>query len=84
MGERTKPNLTKTTLRIRQVEDHVSQDLTSSVPTICVLLSTPFQECISNFGVYRLLLENTTITEKNMRVSLLESSVLGKPEEMIM
>ena len=58
--------------------------LARRVPTICVLLSTLFQECISNFAVYMLLLQNATITEQNMRVSILEASGLAKPEELIM
>jgi hypothetical protein len=70
-------------LIIRQVEDHVWPGLTRRVPTIYVLLSTLFQECISNFAVYMLLLQKVTITEQNMRViSIFESSCLGKPEEL--
>jgi hypothetical protein len=67
---------------MRQVEDHVFPGLTRCVPTICMLLSTLFQEChgISNFAIYMLLLKNTTITEQIMSLSILES----KPEELIM
>jgi hypothetical protein len=65
------------------VEDHVCPGLARRVPTICVLLSTLFQERISNFAVYMLLLQNATITEQNMRVSILESSGLAKPEERL-
>ncbi len=38
----------------------------------------------SNFAIYILLLQNTTIMDQNVRVSILESSVLTNPEEMIM
>jgi hypothetical protein len=61
---------TKTTLIIRQVEDHVCPDLVSRVPTICVLLDTLFQECVINFEIHILFLQNTTITEQNVRVSI--------------
>ena len=59
------------------------QVLLDGVPTIYVLLSTLFQECISNFAVYMLLLQKVTITEQNLRViSIFESSGLVKPEKM--
>ena len=35
-----------------------------------------------NFGINMVLLQNTMITEKNVRVGILESSGLVKPEEM--
>jgi hypothetical protein len=69
---------------MRQVEDHVCPGLASRVPTICVLLSTRFQERVSDFAIDTLLLLNATITEQNVRVSILESSGLAKPEELIM
>ena len=34
--------------------------------------------------IIMLLLQNATITEQNMRVSILETSVLSKPEDLIM
>jgi hypothetical protein len=49
-----------------------------------VLLSTLFQERISNFAIYMLLLENTTITEQSMSVIISESIGLAKPDELIM
>ena len=58
--------------------------LTRRVPTICVLLSSFFQECVSNFEINELLLQNATITEQNMRVSILETGGLTKPENLIM
>ena len=67
---------------MRQVEDHVCQGLTRRVPTICVLLSTLFQERISNFAIC--CCRVATITEQNMRINILESSGLAKPEELIM
>jgi hypothetical protein len=51
---------------------------------ICVLFSTPSQECVSNFAVYMLMFQNTTITKQNMRFSILESNDLEKPEDLIM
>ena len=69
---------------MRQMEDHVCPGLARRVPTICVLFSTLFQERVSNLAVHMLLLQNATITEQNMRVSILESSGLAKPEELIM
>jgi hypothetical protein len=62
----------------------VRPDLARRVPTICVLLSSLFQERVSNFAINVLLLENATITEQNMRVNILESGGLAKPEELIM
>ena len=55
----------------------MSPGLAMRVPTICVLR-------VSNFAVYMLLLQNATITEQNMRVNIMESSGLAKPEELIM
>jgi hypothetical protein len=75
---------TKTTLSMRQVEDYVCPGLASCVPTICVLLSTLFQERVSNFAMDMLLLQKAGITEQNARVSILESRGLAKPEELIM
>ncbi len=57
---------------MRQV--YVCPGLASRVPTICMLLSTPFQEHVSNFAINMLLLQNATIMEKNVRVSILEST----------
>jgi hypothetical protein len=39
----------------------VGPGLARSVPTICVLFSTLFQERVSNFAVHMLLLQNATI-----------------------
>jgi hypothetical protein len=75
---------TKTTLGMREMEDHVCPGLAMRVPTICVLLSTLCQERVSNFSVYMLLLQNTTITEQNVRVNILESDDLAEPKERIM
>ena len=69
---------TKTTLGMRQVEDHVCPGITRRVPTICVLLSTPFQERVSNFAINVLLCENATITEQNVDIHILESGGLTK------
>jgi hypothetical protein len=69
-------NHPKATLSTRKVEDHVCPALTRRVPTICVLLSTPFQESISNFATNMLFLQNATIMDQNMIVNILESSGL--------
>jgi hypothetical protein len=68
---------------MRQVKDHVCPGLARHVPTICALLGALFQERVSNFTVYMLLLQNATITEKNMSINILESSGLAKPQELI-
>ena len=68
---------------MRQVEDHVCPGLTRRVPTICVLLSTLFQERVSNFAINVLLLQNASITEQNLGIKILESGGLAKPEELI-
>jgi hypothetical protein len=65
---------------MRQVEDHVFPGLATRVPTISVLLSTPFQERVSNFAVYILLLQDATIMEQDMRIGVLESSNLANPD----
>jgi hypothetical protein len=49
-----------------------------------VLLISLFQECVSNFAINVLLLQNATITEQNVGVNILESGGLAKPEELIM
>jgi hypothetical protein len=56
--------------------------LARRVPTICVLLSTLFQERVSNFAINMMLL-HAMITEKNMRINILESSGLTKPEDLV-
>ena len=66
------------------MEDHVRPGLTRRVPTICILLSSLFQERVSNFAINVLLLQNAPITEQNMRVYILEEGGLRKPENLIM
>jgi hypothetical protein len=56
---------------------------TKSLTWCFLLFSTPFQEDVNNFVINILLPQDTTITEQNMRVSILESSGLEKPEEVI-
>ena len=48
-----------------------------------MLLSALFQECVRNFAINVLLLQNTSITEQNVDVKILESGALAKPEEVI-
>jgi hypothetical protein len=67
---------------MRQVKDHVCPGFAMRVPTICVLLSTLFQERISYFTVYMLLLQNTTITKHNMRINILKPSGLAKSQKL--
>ncbi len=64
------------------MKDHVCPGLGRRVPTICVLLGALFQERVSNFTVYMLLMQNATITTQNMRINILESSGLAKAEEL--
>jgi hypothetical protein len=49
-----------------------------------MLLSTPFQERVSNFAINVLLLQNASIIEQNMGIKILESGRLAKPEELLM
>jgi hypothetical protein len=56
----------------------------TSQPLIRVFLRSFFQECVSNFAINVLLLQNTTITDQNMRVHILEEGGLRKPENLIM
>ena len=60
------------------------RDLDRSVPTICVLFRTLFQERVSNFAINILQQQHVTFTEQNMRLGILESSGLAKPEDLIM
>ena len=57
--------------------------LTSGIPAICMLLSSLFQERVSNFAINVLLLQNTSTTEQNMTINIMESSGLAKSEELI-
>ena len=57
--------------------------LTRLVPAICVLLSSLFQEHVSNFAIIMLLLQSASITEQNVAINVLESGDLAKPEELI-
>jgi hypothetical protein len=63
---------------MRQVKDHVFPSFARRVPVISVLLRGLFQECVSNFTIYMLLLQNKTIIKHNMRIDILESGVLAK------
>ncbi len=62
---------------------------TRRFPTICMLLSSLFQESVSvilytrNFTINVFLFQNVSITEQNVVINVLESSGLGKPEELI-
>ena len=68
---------------MRQVEDHVRPGLTRRDPTICVLLSSLFQERVSNFAINMLLLQGASITEQNVAINILQSGGLAKPEKQI-
>ncbi len=69
---------------MQQVKGLVCPGLARRVPTICVWYSALFQERVSYFAVYVLLLQNATITKQNMRINILESSGLAKADELIM
>ena len=68
---------------MRQVEDHVCPGLNRRVPTICVLLSSLFQERVSNFAINMLLLQGASINEQNVAINILQSGGLAKPEKQI-
>jgi hypothetical protein len=46
---------------MRQVKDHVCPGLAIRVPAVSVLLGALFQERVSNFTIYMLLLQNAKI-----------------------
>ena len=69
---------------MRQVKDHVYPGLARRVPAVSVLLGAPFQERVSNFTVYMLLLQNATIIEHNMRINKLQSGGLAKSKQLKM
>jgi hypothetical protein len=48
-----------------------------------MLLSALFQERVSYFTVYMLLLQNATISGQDMRVGVLESSSLAKSNQLL-
>ena len=73
-----------TPLSMRQVKDHVCPGLARRVPAVSVLLGALFQERVSNFTVYMLLLQNTTIIKHNMRINILESGGLAKSEKLVL
>ncbi len=67
-----------------EVQHHVCPGIVNSIPPICMVFSSFFQNRVSNFAINVLQLDNSTITEQNMRVKILETGVLTKPEELIM
>ena len=64
-----------------------------STSSVGVELGTLFQECVNNFTVYMLLLQNATITKHymriytiikhNMRICILESGGLAKSNRFV-
>jgi hypothetical protein len=68
---------------MRQVKDHVCTGLARRVQGVRVLIGALFQKRVSNFTVYMLLLQNTTIIEHNMRINILESGGLAKSEKLV-
>jgi hypothetical protein len=48
-----------------------------------VLLGALFQERVSNFTGYMLLLQNTTIIKHNMRINILESGGLTEADKLV-
>jgi len=69
---------------MRQVKDHVCPGLARRVPAVSVLLGALFQERVSNFTIYMLLLQNTTIIKHHMRIDILESGGLAKSKQLKM
>jgi hypothetical protein len=47
------------------------------------LIGSLLQERVSYFAIKMLLLQRASITEQNMRVNILETVDLAKPEELI-
>ncbi len=60
----------KSTLSMRQVEDHVHPGFTNSVPVICMFLSSLFQERVRIFAINVFLSKTASITEKNMGIQI--------------
>jgi len=48
------------------------------------MLSTPFQERVSYFTVYMLLLQNATVITHNVRINVLQACGLPKPKQLKM
>jgi hypothetical protein len=53
------------------MKDHVRPVLVRRIPTICMMLSAFFQERISYFTLYMLLLQNSTVIKDNVRINVL-------------
>jgi hypothetical protein len=53
------------------MKDHVRPVLARRIPTICMLLGAFFQERISYFTVYMLLLQNATVIKHEVRINVL-------------
>ena len=68
---------------MRQVKEHVCPGLARRVPAVSVLLGALFQERVSNFTVYMLLLQNATIIKHNMRTNKLQSGGLAKSNKLV-
>jgi hypothetical protein len=68
---------------MRQVKHHVCPGLARRVPAVSVLLGALFQERVSNFTVYMLLLQNTTIIKHRMRINILESGGLTESDKLV-
>ena len=45
------------------LEDHVHPGLVIGIPSICMVLSSLFQECVSDFAINMFLLQNPSIAE---------------------
>jgi hypothetical protein len=67
-----------------QVKDHVCPGFARSVLSISVLFGALFQECVSNFTIYMLLLQNTPIFKQNMLIDILELGGLAKSKQLKM
>ena len=74
---------TKATQSVWQVNTHVCPCFARRVPTICVLFSTLFQERVSYFAVYVLLLQHTAIRKHNMWINVLKPGSLAKAKKLV-
>ena len=61
-----------------------AQALPGASQPFCMLLSAHFQEHVSYFTVYMLLLQDAPISEQDMGISVLEASSLTESKQLIM
>ncbi len=64
---------------MRQMKDHVCPGLTRRVPTLGLLFSVLFQECVSNITVYMLLLKPSVCEEFRSLLLIVYSLIIPIP-----